>query len=50
MLLVAATLESVFGLCPGCKAFGLLMRLGVIPAETCEACANITLRQSLPSV
>ncbi|MBE7186674.1 DUF4395 domain-containing protein [Jatrophihabitans endophyticus] len=44
MLLVAATLESVFGLCLGCKAFAVLMRAGVIPPETCEACANIGLR------
>lgn len=44
MLLAAATLESVFGLCLGCKAFAVLMRAGVIPPETCEACANISLR------
>lgn len=44
MLVVAATLESVFGLCLGCKAFAVLMRVGVIPPETCEACANISLR------
>jgi hypothetical protein len=24
--------------------FGALMRAGVIPDETCEACANVTLR------
>ena len=39
-----ATLESVFGLCVGCKVFAGLMRLGVIPEETCEACTNIALR------
>jgi hypothetical protein len=49
MLLVAATLESVFALCLGCKAFAVLIRLGVIPEETCAACANITLRQSQPA-
>jgi len=41
MLAVAATLESVFALCLGCKAFALLMRLGVIPEEVCERCNNI---------
>jgi Domain of unknown function (DUF4395) len=41
MLVVAATLESVFALCLGCQVFGLLMRLGVVPAATCERCANI---------
>ena len=44
MLLAAATLESVFGLCLGCKAFAVLMRLGAIPPETCAACADISLR------
>lgn len=40
-LIVAATLESVFGLCLGCQAFALLMKAGVIPEEVCESCANI---------
>jgi hypothetical protein len=41
-LIVAATLESVFGLCLGCRAFALLMSAGVIPEEVCERCNNIT--------
>jgi hypothetical protein len=41
LLVVAATLESVFALCLGCKAFAVLMRLGVIPEEVCERCNNI---------
>jgi hypothetical protein len=41
-----ATLESVFGLCVGCKVFALLMRVGVIPAEVCEACGDLSLRRS----
>lgn len=45
LVTVAATLESVFAFCIGCTIFGGLMRLGVIPEQTCEACANITLRQ-----
>ena len=44
LILVAATLESVFGICLGCWIFGHLMRLGVIPAETCAACNDISLR------
>ena len=40
-LVLAATLESVFGLCLGCRAFALLMRVGVIPAEVCERCGDI---------
>lgn len=42
VLIAAATLESVFGLCLGCRVFALLMRTGVIPPEVCERCANIT--------
>ena len=44
LIVVAATLESAFGLCIGCRVFAVLMRLGVIPAETCEACADIWAR------
>jgi len=40
MLLVAATLESVFGFCLGCTAFGLLMKAGLIPETVCERCLN----------
>lgn len=41
LIVVAATLESVFGLCLGCKAFAVLIRLGVIPEAVCERCNNI---------
>jgi hypothetical protein len=41
LLIVAATLESVFAYCLGCQAFALLMRAGLIPAEVCERCNNI---------
>lgn len=41
VLLFAAVLESVFGLCLGCRAFALLMRAGVIPPEVCERCNDI---------
>ena len=41
LLVVAATLESVFALCLGCKAFALLMRVGVIPESVCERCNDI---------
>jgi hypothetical protein len=44
LLVVAATLESVFALCIGCQIFAVLMRMGVVPEETCEACANIWAR------
>lgn len=44
VIVIFATLESVFGYCVGCKIFGALMRAGLIPAATCEACANISLR------
>jgi hypothetical protein len=41
LIIVAALLESALGLCLGCKAFGLLMRTGVIPSEVCAECADI---------
>jgi len=41
MVLVAATLESVFAYCLGCKIFALLMRAGVIPTDVCEECNDI---------
>ena len=41
LLVVAATLESVFALCMGCKVFALLMRTGVIPESVCERCASV---------
>lgn len=43
-MIIAAGLESIFAYCLGCKAFAVLMRLGMIPEETCEACNNISLR------
>jgi hypothetical protein len=45
MMVVFATLESVFALCVGCRVFAALMRVGVIPAEVCEACNDLSLRQ-----
>lgn len=41
VLLLPASLEAAFGYCLGCKAFGLGMRLGLVPASTCEDCADI---------
>jgi hypothetical protein len=40
-LIVSATLESVFAICLGCKAFAVLMRLGIIPESVCERCADL---------
>ena len=47
-LIVAATLESVFALCLGCLAFNRLMRWGLIPAEVCEECNDLS-RQFAPA-
>jgi hypothetical protein len=46
LMIIAAGLESIFGFCIGCTIFMGLMRLGVIPPETCAACNDITLRTS----
>ncbi len=42
LFLPAAGLESIFGYCLGCRMFALLMRAGVVPAEVCAECADIS--------
>lgn len=44
VLLVAASLEAFVGFCLGCYIFGHLQNWGVIPANVCEACNNISQR------
>ncbi|MCU1540633.1 MAG: hypothetical protein JWM01_1580 [Arthrobacter sp.] len=46
VLIVAASLEAFAGFCLGCAIFGFLQRRGLIPADVCEACNNISLRQA----
>ncbi len=41
LITVAATLESVFALCLGCKLFALLMRAGIVPESACARCNDI---------
>jgi hypothetical protein len=48
-LAAAATLESVFAFCLGCRVFAGLMRLGIIPPQVCEECNNIWSRGARPS-
>jgi Domain of unknown function (DUF4395) len=40
-LMVAAALESVFGVCLACRAFPALTKVGLIPESVCEECATI---------
>ena len=44
MLVVFAALESIGGICVGCKMFALLMKAGVIPESVCEECNDLSLR------
>jgi hypothetical protein len=44
ILVAAATLESVFAFCLGCKVFGVLMRLGAVPDDVCAECSDIWAR------
>jgi hypothetical protein len=44
LLVVGATLESVFAFCLGCKIFAVLMRVGIVPRSVCEECADISER------
>jgi hypothetical protein len=41
LVVAAATLESVFALCIGCKIFAVLMRAGIIPPSVCASCNDI---------
>ncbi len=47
MIGVFATLESVLAFCVGCKIFGVLMAMGLIPEQVCAACANIWSRPGM---
>jgi len=49
VLVLAASLEAFVGFCLGCQAFGLLMRVGIIPAEVCERCNDIWAPRSAPN-
>lgn len=46
LLIVAASLEAFAGFCLGCVIFAFLQQRGFIPEDICEACNDITLRQS----
>jgi len=45
-LVIPATLEAAFGFCIGCKIFALLMKVGIIPPQVCEACNDLSLRRA----
>jgi hypothetical protein len=45
-IVVAATLESVFALCIGCRIFAGLMRVGVVPERICLECADLGARRA----
>ncbi len=46
LIVVAATLESVFALCIGCTIFAWLMRVGVVPERICAECADLGARRT----
>jgi hypothetical protein len=41
VLAVFASLEAALGVCVGCRAFYLGMRLGLVPPSVCEDCARV---------
>jgi hypothetical protein len=41
IIAVFASLEAGFGVCIGCKAFYLGMRLGLVPPQICEECSRV---------
>jgi hypothetical protein len=44
LVIIAAGLESGFGLCLGCVLFRWLMRAGLIAEEICQECNAVSLR------
>jgi hypothetical protein len=48
LVIVAATLESVFAFCIGCKVFALLMRANLIPESVCAQCNDIRAPRTQP--
>lgn len=48
LVVVAATLESVFAICIGCRIFGLLTKVGLVPEAVCERCNDIWSNRSAP--
>lgn len=45
IMIIFPALESILGFCVGCRLFAVLMKLGLVPAEICLECADISLRQ-----
>ena len=41
VLVIFSAMESLLGFCAGCFVFGYLIKLGMIPEETCKRCADI---------
>jgi len=44
-LAVFSALEAFAGFCAGCKMFAILMRLHIIPLDSCPECENLLERQ-----
>lgn len=50
IMVIFPALEAILGLCVGCRLFGVMMKLGLVPEEICLECADISLRpRDLPS-
>ncbi|MSQ32409.1 MAG: DUF4395 domain-containing protein [Dehalococcoidia bacterium] len=47
ILVVFATIESVFAFCAGCFVFNQLMRIGLIPESICIECADVLSRSKV---
>lgn len=45
LMIVFPALEAVFGFCVGCRLFALGMRWGLVPADVCAECNDISLSQ-----
>jgi len=44
IMVIFPALESILGICVGCRVFAVLMRVGLVPDEICLECADISFR------
>ena len=49
ILIIPAALEAALAYCVGCTIFGVLMRVGIIPASICAECEDVWSRRAGPS-
>ena len=44
LLILFSAMECILGICAGCIAFGMLMKIGVVPESVCEECRTFRVK------